>query len=249
MDFESVQTAGDSVVAKYGGSGIHVLCCNAGIMAFADEATKNGYDVQMQTNHLSHFLLTSILFPLLEKGAEAGGQARIVNHSSLARHEGKLLEQYLQKNGGNLGGNSASMICGGARWKRYGQTKLANSVFTQGLSKRLAARRSNVIAVCAAPGLAQTNLQLTSLAMGGMSDGCCGSMCIMSVAQSSADGALGILHASFLPTVASGDFYEPGGAGIGGIPVKAKLTKAETNVAYDDMLWAASELAIGRKFL
>jgi NAD(P)-dependent dehydrogenase (short-subunit alcohol dehydrogenase family) len=253
MDFESVRAAGETVVTKYGASGIHVLCCNAGIMAFADEATKDGFDVQMQTNHLSHFLLTSIVFPLLERGAEAGGegrgQARIVNHSSLARHEGELLERYLQKNGGNLGGNSASMLCGGARWKRYGQTKLANSIFTQGLCRRLAGKNSQVIAVCAAPGLAQTHLQVTSLGVGGMTDGCCGSMCIMGMAQSPADGALGILFASFMPTVTSGDLYEPGGTGIGGLPVKVKLTKTETSVAHDDMLWAASEVAIGGKFL
>jgi len=38
--------------------GIDVLCNNAGVMALEDQATKEGYDVQMQTNHLSHFLLT-----------------------------------------------------------------------------------------------------------------------------------------------------------------------------------------------
>ena len=38
-------------------------------MARADEATKDGYDIQMQTNHLSHFLLVKEIFPLLEKAA------------------------------------------------------------------------------------------------------------------------------------------------------------------------------------
>ena len=75
-------------------------------MAFPDVATKDGYDVQMQTNHLSHFLLTRSLFYLLEKKAEAAGEARVVNHSSVrAWVPGtRLAKRYLGKNGGNLGG-------------------------------------------------------------------------------------------------------------------------------------------------
>ena len=89
------------------------------------------------------------------------GEARIVNHSSGARHMAKGLDaQYLGANGGSLGGDGASMLCGGARWVRYSQTKLANSVFTQALHERLIARGSAVKAVCAAPGLAATNLQV-----------------------------------------------------------------------------------------
>ena len=44
-----------------------------------------GYDTQMQTNHLSHFLLAAELFPLLQAEAESSGAARIVTHSSLGR--------------------------------------------------------------------------------------------------------------------------------------------------------------------
>ena len=65
--------------------GVHVLCNNAGVMALPDQATEDGFDVQMQTNHLSHFLLTCELLPLLEKAAHDSGEARIVNHSSIAR--------------------------------------------------------------------------------------------------------------------------------------------------------------------
>jgi len=43
--------------------GIDVLCSNAGVMALEDDATQDGYDVQMQTNHLSHFLLTQEVPP------------------------------------------------------------------------------------------------------------------------------------------------------------------------------------------
>lgn len=75
-------------------------------MAFPDSATDDGYDCQMQTNHLSHFLLTKLLFPLLERKAGTAGEARVVNHSSMAAwYPGtRLGERYLGKNGGNLGG-------------------------------------------------------------------------------------------------------------------------------------------------
>ena len=45
--------------------GIDVLCNNAGVMALEDMPTGDGYDIQMQTNHLSHFLLTKLLWPCL----------------------------------------------------------------------------------------------------------------------------------------------------------------------------------------
>ena len=77
----------------------------------------------MQTNHLSHFLLTKELLPLLNKAAAAKGEARIVNHSSGACKfpSTPLQAKYLGKNGGNLGGNGNSMLFGGARWQRYHQ--------------------------------------------------------------------------------------------------------------------------------
>lgn len=160
--FASVQKAARALTSSFASTGIDVLCNNAGVMALADEATGDGFDVQMQTNHLSHFLLTREVFPLLEKAAELRGESRVVNHSSMAARIGKPLdEKYLGKNGGNLGGNGNSMIFGGARWLRYHQTKLANVVFTYALSDRLkAAGKDRIKVLCAAPGLAATNLQV-----------------------------------------------------------------------------------------
>ena len=102
--FASVRKAAEEMAAKLGEVVLDALVNNAGVMALADIATGDGYDVQMQTNHLSHFLLTRELWPLLEKAAEVRGEARVVNHSSLARM-GKVLDaRYLKRNGGALGG-------------------------------------------------------------------------------------------------------------------------------------------------
>ena len=82
-DFDSVRRAAAQVAAETKDSGLDCLCNNAGVMALADRATKDGYDVQMQTNHLSHFLLTRELYPVLLKAAELREEARIVNHLSI----------------------------------------------------------------------------------------------------------------------------------------------------------------------
>ena len=60
QDFASVRQAADEIRARY--NVVDVLCNNAGVMALEDRATKDGYDVQMQTNCISHFLLTKELF-------------------------------------------------------------------------------------------------------------------------------------------------------------------------------------------
>ena len=47
--------------------------------------TKDGFDIQMQANHISHFLLTSLVFDLLEATADKHGSASVVSHASGAR--------------------------------------------------------------------------------------------------------------------------------------------------------------------
>merc|ERR1719512_232105 len=95
MSFASVRETAQKLTEELGGSGLDVLCNNAGIMATKDEATVDGCDAQMQTNHLSHFLLTAELWPLLEKAAELRSEARVVNHSSAARRGSPLDQKYL----------------------------------------------------------------------------------------------------------------------------------------------------------
>ena len=132
-----------------------------------------------------------------------------MNHSSIARKGVKRLKaKYLEARGGDLGGNSASMLLQGARWVRYGQTKLANAAFTAALHRKLRAANSGVKALVAHPGFANTELQVTTAKSGGMPDRT--SVFARVVSQSEEDGALGILSCALLPEARCGQFYGPG---------------------------------------
>ena len=250
--FGSVQAAADDV-KKLCPEGVHVLCNNAGVMALADSATSDGFDIQMQTNHLSHFLLTRELMPLLETGAGAAGDARIVNHSSAARlsPSKELQTRFLEKNGGNLGGDGSklqNLIFSGPRWLRYNQSKLANAAFTAALHNRLQQRGSGVKALVAHPGFARTHLQQTSAKEGGM--GARFTKVVQRFSQTAEDGAMGILSCMCLPNATSGQFYGPGS---GMTAIRGKAEPFELESFYDNpetrqLLWRKSEEAIGKTF-
>lgn len=249
QSFASVRSAIKEVV-QICPEGVNVLCNNAGVMALKDEATIDGYDVQMQTNHLSHFLLTMELMPLLEKSAEALGESRIVNHSSIARMNPskELRAEYLEKNGGKLGGDSASMFFGGARWLRYNQTKLANASFTAALHERLQKKGSKVKALVAHPGLANTELQVTSVKDGGMGSFFTG--LLMGMGQSMEDGAMGILSCMCLENVKSGEFYGPGSSlmAIKGKAEPFALESFYNNESTRELIWKKSCEAVGKDY-
>jgi NAD(P)-dependent dehydrogenase (short-subunit alcohol dehydrogenase family) len=241
QDFESVRQAVTAVKSKY--EAIDVLCNNAGVMALEDKATKDGYDVQIQTNHLSHFLLTKELYPLLKRAKELRGSAVVANHSSEARSaQGKNIDaKYFEKNGGNLGGNGASMFFGGARWVRYQQSKLANSVFTKALADHFG--DSGIKATCAHPGLASTNLQVSTASDGGMGSG----MWFMRWAQSQEDGAMSITAACFDPSSENGSFWGPSGIMNSSGPAKIiTWDKVSLDEESRKVLWEKSEEACGK---
>ena len=239
QNFESVRNAMDTIKSKY--DKVDVLVNNAGVMALKDYATSDGYDVQMQTNVLSHFLITKELFPLLQKSE----QGRIVNHSSMARLGPPLEAQYFEAKGGNLGGNGTeeeNKSFRGPRWSRYHQTKLANAAFTYGLKEKLeAANISNVISLLAHPGLALTQLQVTTAADGGMES----NSSFMDQAQTAEDGATGIIRASMDPEAKSGNFYGPT-AGWKGYPDLLTPEESLYDTSNIQINWEGCENAVGK---
>jgi NAD(P)-dependent dehydrogenase (short-subunit alcohol dehydrogenase family) len=98
---------------------IDVLINNAGVMATPQERTADGFDLQLGTNHLGHFLLTALLVPAL------GNDSRIVNVTSLGHMVSGMDwddPQYRTRPYN--------------KWQAYGQSKTANILFTIGLAER-----------------------------------------------------------------------------------------------------------------
>src|SRR3954452_22369647 len=118
---------------------IDVLVNNAGVMAVPERRTKDGFELQIGTNHLGHFALTNLLLSHVTD--------RVVTVSSGAHRAGKIDLEDLNWQRRRY-----------RRWSAYGQSKLANLLFTAELQRRLAVAGSDVRAVAAHPGYAATNL-------------------------------------------------------------------------------------------
>jgi NAD(P)-dependent dehydrogenase (short-subunit alcohol dehydrogenase family) len=96
--------------------------------------------MQIGTNHLGHFALANLLLPRIRD--------RVVVIASGAHRMGQIrLDDLNWEQGGYKS------------WRAYGQSKLANLLFTSELQRRLAEAGSDVRAVAAHPGYAATNLQ------------------------------------------------------------------------------------------
>jgi NAD(P)-dependent dehydrogenase (short-subunit alcohol dehydrogenase family) len=227
QDIASVEKAAAEVneIAKKNG-GLDVLCNNAGIMARKDERTKDGFDVQMQANQLSHFLLTKLCMESIEMAAESRGEARIVCHSSSARFGAAIQEKFfLKSEPGGLGGDRYpevfTMMGAPGGWQRYHQSKLACGLFAMELHSKLKAKESKVKALSCDPGWAHSNLQQAAVDNGVMGN-FSARLGKKIGAQSSADGSLPCAMACFSPAANSGDFYAPE-KDFNGPPVKTVL--------------------------
>jgi NAD(P)-dependent dehydrogenase (short-subunit alcohol dehydrogenase family) len=247
QDFASVRRAIVDIKSKY--SKIYCLANNAGVASLPDKATVDGYDVQMQTNHLAHFLLTAELFPLLQAEADEKGDARIVIHSSNGRlytPNKRLEEKYLGKNGGNLGGDSDKKLLSGPNWCRYFQSKLANSVFAYALHEKFHAKQSKIRVICCHPGRAETSAGshmefewFVTIIMSAVAP---------FIRQSSEDGAMGLVLGMMHPKAESGVMYGPANGCKGEAVPNVPPEPYETDPATMEMLWQKSEDATGVKF-
>jgi len=119
---------------------LDVLVNNAGVMAVPQGRTADGFELQLGTNHLGHFALTGLLLPSITD--------RVVTVSSGAHRMGRIDLDDLNWDRRRY-----------RRWPAYGQSKLANLLFTMELERRLTEAGSPVKALAAHPGWAATNLQ------------------------------------------------------------------------------------------
>jgi NAD(P)-dependent dehydrogenase (short-subunit alcohol dehydrogenase family) len=141
LDLASLSSIRDFAAAWEGD--LDLLINNAGVMAPPLTRTADGFELQFGTNHLGHFALTNLLL-----GNITG---RVVTVSSTGHRMGSIDFDDLNWTDKPY-----------RRWRAYGQSKLANLLFTAELQRRLSAAGSDVLATAAHPGYAATNLQFHS---------------------------------------------------------------------------------------
>ncbi|MEC7761153.1 MAG: SDR family NAD(P)-dependent oxidoreductase [Pseudomonadota bacterium] len=241
--FTSVRAAGAAMREQFGATGVDVLVNNAGLMGLPEQGTEDGFDIQMQANHLSHFLLTHEIWPLLETAAAQRGEARVVNHSSGARNRPKrpVMREMYEADPTKWRGDRWP---GMGKWLRYSQSKLANLLFTYALQEHADARPGNKVkALCAHPGPADSGLQAKTTKAGKTTilDRYILSSTVK-VAQSQEDGTCGLARAAFEPEATGGDFYGPDAEKRVG---PALRLAPERDPQGEAILWEASLKATG----
>jgi NAD(P)-dependent dehydrogenase (short-subunit alcohol dehydrogenase family) len=206
---------------------LHILINNAGVMMLPKQRTRDGFEMQFGTNHLGHFALTNLLLPYVTD--------RVVTVSSGAHRWG---DQTIHFDDLNL---AASYTPVGA----YGQSKLANLLFTLELQRRLTESGSSVRALAAHPGYAATNLQshAGSPVMRGL-------MRIGNrfFAQDDKAGALPTLYAA-TQDLPGASYVGPDGLGeMRGAPTLVGRTRAASDPAAARRLWTVSQELTGTHF-
>ncbi|CAL5420107.1 unnamed protein product [Camellia sinensis] len=129
---------------------LNILINNAGVMFCPYQLSEDGIEMQFATNHLGHFLLTNLLLDKMKDTARATGiEGRIVNLSSIAHLH--TYEKGIQFDKINDQDSYSDK-------KAYGQSKLANILHANELSRRLQEEGANITVNSVHPGLIMTNL-------------------------------------------------------------------------------------------
>ncbi|CDQ42667.1 SDR family NAD(P)-dependent oxidoreductase [Mycolicibacterium neoaurum] len=220
---QSVRTAAERIKTDH--PRIDLLINNAGVMYPPKQTTADGFELQFGTNHLGHFALTGLLL----ENVLAVDNSRIVVVASIAhRIQAEIDFEDLQ-------------------WERrpynrvaaYGQSKLANLMFSYELNRRLAGKPT--LSVAAHPGISNTELMRhtpgSSLPGVGALTGL--------VTNSPLVGALATLRAATDPAVRGGQYYGPAfpvaAFGLVGHPQLVTSSEQSHDVAVARRLWQVSE--------
>lgn len=226
-DLSSVRAAAEDVNRRF--EKLDGLINNAGVMQTPQLKTKDGFEMQMGTNHLGHFLFTGLLLSRVEAAS-----GRIVTLTSVANRMGKLnLDDLMSSK--NYSPNGA-----------YVQSKLANIIFALELDRRLEEAGSSAISIGCHPGYSNTNLQ---------SSGPTGFLnAIYKVtnplfAQPPAQGALPTVLSAAGAEAQPGHYYGPGKMSeFRGLPGDAKIPDGAKDQAVWKRLWDMSEELVGFKW-
>ncbi|MCK2241530.1 MULTISPECIES: SDR family NAD(P)-dependent oxidoreductase [unclassified Crossiella] len=209
---------------------VDLLINNAGVMYTPKLTTQDGFELQFGTNHLGHFAFTGLLLDRLL--ATAG--SRVVTVSSMAhtiRAKIHFDDLQLTRSYDRIGA--------------YGQSKLANLMFSYELQRRLTAHGGPTLAVAAHPGVSMTELvrnsplplRVGSKLLGGL------------LSQPADQGALPTLRAAVDPAVQGGQYYGPDGfRELRGAPVVVRSSSQSRDADQQLRLWTESERLTGVTF-
>ena len=226
---DSVRSAADALRGAY--PRIDLLINNAGVMWTPRQVTADGFEMQFGTNHLGHFALTGLL---LDHLLDVRG-SRVVTVSSLG-HRLRAAIHF----------DDLQWEHGYDRIAAYGQSKLANLLFTYELQRRLAASaEARTIAVAAHPGGSNTELARNLPAVFQPLKAVLGPVLF----QSAAMGALPTLRAATDPEVRGGQYYGPDGfLEQRGHPRLVASSAQSHDAELQRRLWAVSEELTGVTF-
>lgn len=219
-DLSSVRAAAEEMQAR--GTRLAALINNAGIMQTPALKTADGFEMQIGTNHLGHFLLNGLMFDLIDKDA-----GRIVTVSSIAHKFGRM---YL---------DDLMMTKNYSPSYAYGQSKLANMLYAFELDRRLEAAGSAVTSYVCHPGYSDTSLQST-----GPTGFLKGMYKITNalMAQPASKGAIPTVLCAAGTEAVPGAYYGPTGMGDTRGPVgDATVSARALNEADAKNLWQQSE--------
>lgn len=221
-DLDSVRLFAESVTEP-----IDVLINNAGVMAVPLSRTKQGFEMQFGTNHLGHFALTNLLLPKITD--------RVVTVASSAHRMGRIVLDDLNWERRRF-----------QRWAAYGQSKLANLLFTLELERRLVESGSPLRAMAAHPGFAATNL-ISHTEYPAAVSAVVGAATRL-IAQSQAMGSLPTVYAA-TQDFPGGSYAGPGGRSEArGFPTLVGRTPEASDPELAGKLWRASEELTGVSF-
>jgi len=222
-DLDSVAAFAAAFAASH--ERLDLLVANAGVMVPPFGRTKQGFELQLGTNHLGHFALVGLLLPLVLRTEGA----RIVVVSSTAQNIGRIDRDDLNWERRPY-----------RPWAAYGQSKLANQLFALELHRRLSAAGSRVRVTSAHPGFTATDLQRTSLAA---------RLFNPIFGMRPADGALPTLRAATDPAAASGSYWGPRGLfEMRGPPAPARISASALDPSTAAWLWDESAKLTGVAF-
>jgi NAD(P)-dependent dehydrogenase (short-subunit alcohol dehydrogenase family) len=220
---ESVRNFASIFSQDYGQ--LDLLVNNGGVMVPPFSKTTEGFELQFGTNHLGHFALTGLLLELLLKRKGS----RVVNISSMAHQMGEIEFDDLHWEERKYN-----------PWAAYGQSKLANLLFTYELQRKLTNAGAVTISVAAHPGWTATDLQRTSAFARLLNP-----LLAMPVWK----GTLPTLMAATDTDIRGGEFIGPDKwRQMRGFPVRGKSNEASHNLEVAGRLWEVSEELTGVKF-